>query len=142
METDTLPLVQNIEFSYDSPDADGDYIYISPKLFSGFQSNPFISADRVSNIVFGYRNNSTINGRYKIPQGYKVDALPKNVSMLMPDSSIRFRQIASEADGFVNVRWVIDYNKSFFSKDEYLSLYDFFKKMYEMLGGQIVLKKA
>ena len=141
METDTLPLVQHIDFSYDSPEADGNYLYISPKLFSSFESNPFINADRVSNIDFGYRNNTTLNGRYKIPRGYKVDALPKSISMLMPDSSIRFRQIASEADGFVNVRWVVDYNKSYFTKDEYPSLYDFFRKMYEILNGQIVLKK-
>jgi hypothetical protein len=61
--------------------------------------------------------------------------------MLMPNSSIMFRQLSSEGDEFVNVRWVINYNKSYFSKDEYPSLYDFLKKMYEMLNEQIVLKK-
>jgi hypothetical protein len=142
MEADTLPLVQNIEFTYDSPDADGNYLYINPKLFSSLESDPFISAKRVSNVDFGYRNNLTINGRYKIPQGYKVDALPKTLSMLMPDTSIRFKQLASEEDGFVNIHWVIDYNKSYFTKEEYPSLYEFFRKMYDMLSGVIVLKKT
>ncbi|HWD88695.1 MAG TPA: DUF3857 domain-containing protein [Mucilaginibacter sp.] len=142
MEIDTLPLVQNVEFTYEAPDADGDYLYINPKLFSTLETDPFISKERVSSIDFVYRNNYAISGRYKIPQGYKVDALPKNVSMLMPDSSIRFKQMASEDDGFVNVHWVIDYNKSYFNKDEYPALFVFFRKMFEMLSGQVVLKKT
>lgn len=141
-EVDTLPLMQNISFTYDSQAADGDYLYINPRLFSNLESNPFINTNRVSNIDFGYRNNCSINGRYKVPPGYKVEALPKNVSMLMPDSSIRFKQVASEQDGVVSIQWIIDYNRSYFTKDEYSSLYDFFKKMYEMLDEQIILKKT
>ncbi|HVS92259.1 MAG TPA: DUF3857 domain-containing protein [Mucilaginibacter sp.] len=142
MEVDTLPLLQNIDFVVDLPGSDDDYIFINPLLFSNIRKNPFINSERISDIDFGYRNNHSIHGRYKIPDGYKVDALPKNITMTMPDGSIRLKQVASVEDGIISLHYTIDYNRSYFKKEEYPALYDFYKKMYEMLSQQIVLKKS
>jgi hypothetical protein len=110
-------------------------------LLSSFKANPFLSTNRFTDIDFGYRNNYLINGAYSIPQGYKVDALPKSVNMVMPDKSISFKRIIGEQDGKVMVRYTIDYQKSMYFKESYPEFHEFFKKMYEMLNEQIVLKK-
>lgn len=73
--------------------------------------------------------------------GYKIDALPQGVSMTMPDKSISFKRIVSEQDGQILIRFNIDFAKSIFSVDEYPAIRDFYKKMFEMLNEQIVLKK-
>jgi hypothetical protein len=77
-----------------------------------------------------------------MPPGYRSDALPKNVSMLMPDQTITFRRLIGEQDGIIMVRYLIDFKKSVFFKENYPELRDFYKKMYEMLNEQIILKKT
>ena len=142
METDSLPLLQHINFNLDLAGSDDNYIYFNPNLFSALHKNPFLNEVRNTNVDFGYQDNLTINGTYKIPAGYKIDALPKNISMSMPDQSIIFRRIIGEQDGSIAVRYSITYKKCIYSKDEYPEFHEFYKKMYEMLNEQIVLKKS
>lgn len=142
MDVDTLPLVQNIAFNLETTGSDGTYIYLSPNLFSAFKKNPFLSDTRLTDIDFEYPQNHSINGVYKIPAGYKVDAIPKNTSLVMPDKSISFKRLVAEQDGSVEVHYTINYNKAEYSKDDYPAFHEFFKKMYELLSEQIVLKKS
>jgi hypothetical protein len=141
MDVDSLPLTQKIAFNLDLAGSDENYIYLNANLFSSLKINPFLSENRMTDIDFGYLKNYSINGTFKIPAGYKIDALPKSVSMVMPDKSISFKRIVGEADGSFVVRYSISYNKVLYSKNDYEYFHDFFKKMYEMLNEQVVLKK-
>jgi hypothetical protein len=142
MDVDTLPLAQKIAFNLDLAGSDDNYIYVNPNLFTPLKTNPFLSENRATDIDFGYARNYTISGVYKVPAGYKVDALPKSVSMVMPDKSISFKRIVAEQDGTIAVRFVINYNQAEYSKDNYPDFHEFFKKMHEMLNEQIILKKS
>jgi len=142
MEVDTLPLTQNINFGLDLPGTDENYIYVNTNLFTSLKTNPFLSESRQSDIYFGYLRSYSINGVFKLPAGYKIDALPKQVSMVMPDKSIVFKRVIAEQDGAVLVHYIIDIRKAAFNVDEYPGIHDFFKKMYEMLNEQVVLKKG
>lgn len=142
METDTLPLVQNIAFDLELTGSDGTYIYFNPNLFTPIRTNPFLSEKRATDIDFGHRNRYEINGTYKIPAGYKVDALPKSIRMVMPDQSISLKRFIAEQDGTIIVRYVIAYEKAFYEKDSYPELREFYKQMQDMLTEQIVLKKS
>ena len=142
MEVDTLPLTQNINFNLDLAGSDENYIYLNPNLFSSLKTNPFLSENRMTNIEFGYMQSYSISGVYKIPAGYKVDALPKSVSIVMPDKGVTFKRIAVEQDGTIILRYNINYNKSEYNKEDYPDFYEFNKKMHEMLNEQIILKKS
>ena len=142
MEVDSLPLVQNINFDLSLSGADENYIYFNPNLFTSLHSNPFLTTGRTTDIDFGFLKNYVISGVYKEPAGYKIDALPKSVSMSMPDKSISFKRIVAEQDGSVMVRYTIDFKKAMFFKEDYPEFYDFFKKMTEMINEQIVFKKS
>jgi len=142
LEVDTLPLSQKLTFKLALTGSDGNYIYFNPNLFSGLKTNPFLSEKRTTDIDFGYLTSYSINGLYKIPAGYKIDALPKNLSMVMPDQSMTFRRIIMEQEGAIVVRYVISSKKAIFSKESYPEFFDFYKKMNEMLNEQIVLKKG
>jgi hypothetical protein len=96
----------------------------------------------MTDIDFGYSRGYSINGIYKIPAGYKVDALPKSVSMVMPDKSFGFKRIVAEQDGSIIVRYSVNYYVPEYSKESYADFYAFFKKMHEMLNEVIVLKKS
>ena len=142
MTVDSLPLNQTFEFKYNLTEPDGDYMYFNPNLFTGLGDNPFLNETRVSNIDFGALYSYSINGRYQLPAGYKTDVLPKSVSMQMPDKGILFRRVVAEQDGFIIVHYSIDFKNPVYKRDDYTAIRDFYKKMYDMLNEQIVLKKS
>ncbi len=142
MDIDTLPLKQSLNFNLDLTGSDDNYIYFNPNVLGTAKASPFLSTNRFTDIDFGYRNGFTLVGTYKIPAGYKVESLPKSASMAMPDASITFRRIIAEQDGTIAVRYVIDSKKSMFFKEDYPDFHEFYKRMYEMMNEQIVLKKS
>lgn len=142
MDVDSLPLVQNVNFNLDLTGADDNYIYFNSNLFSSLHKNPFLSETRRSDIDFGCPTSLTINGVYKEPTGYKVDALPKNISMSMPDKGMIFKRVVGEQNGSIVVRYVIMYNKSIYFKEDYANFHEFFKQLFQMLNEPIALKKS
>jgi hypothetical protein len=142
MEVDNLPLIQNIEFSLDLAGSDENYIYLNPNLFTSLKTNPFLSEKRMTDVDFSYLQNYAVSGMYKIPAGYKVDALPKSVTIVMPDKGVSFKRLVAEQEGNIIVRYAISYNKIEYSKDDYPDFHEFFKRMHEMLNEQIILKKG
>ncbi|WPU98615.1 DUF3857 domain-containing protein [Mucilaginibacter sp. cycad4] len=142
IDIDTLPLRQNINFNLDLTGSDDNYIYFNSNLFTDLKKNPFLNENRTTDINFGYRDNYAITGIFKLPAGYKVDALPKSVSMATPDNSIVFKRMVAEQDGQIMVRLNIDHKKTIYFKEEYADFHEFCKKMYEMINEQIVLKKS
>lgn len=141
LDIDSIPLIQTFEFKYDLTEPDGDYMYFNPNVLTGFGSNPFLSENRIANIDFRCLYSYSINGRYKIPTGYKADALPKPVIMQMPDKSISFKRNIAEQEGYLLVHYSIDYKRALYNNEEYPVIRDFYKKMYEMINEQVVLKK-
>jgi len=142
MDVDTLPLVQNIKFNLDLAGSDDNYIYFNSNLFSSLHVNPFINEVRNSDIDFGYPSSIVINGVYTEPAGYKIDAMPKNISMTMPDKGIVFRRVMGEQDGKIIVHYVVTYNKSIYFKEDYANFHEFFKQLFQMLNEPVALKKS
>jgi hypothetical protein len=142
MEVDSLPLTQDINFAFDLPGADDNYIYFTLNMFFSPHKNPFLNETRYTDVDFGYHDRTLFSGVFKIPAGYKVDALPKDISMIMPDTSITFKRTINEQEGTIVVRYTIYHKKTMYFQESYPEFYQFFRKMYEMLNEQIVLKKS
>ena len=141
-DVDTLPLKQALTFNLDLTGSDDNYIYFNPNMFGYPKINPFSSPNRFTDIDFGYPSKFALVGSYKMPAGYKIESLPKSSGLIMPDGSISFKRVTAEQGGVIIVRYVIDQKKSMFFKEDYPDIHEFFKKMYEMLNEQIVLKKS
>ena len=141
MEVDSLPLTQKIGFGIDLNGSDENYIYFNTNLFSLMGNNPFINEERFSDIDFGFRANYSISEVYKLPSGYKIDALPKSITLVMPDKSMIFKRTIAEDNGTVLVRYGLNHLKAIYFKKDYQDIRGFYKKMYELFTEQIVLKK-
>jgi hypothetical protein len=141
-DIDTLPLVKNLNFTLDLAGSDENYIYFNPNLFITPHQNPFINETRYNDVDFGYHNRVLISGIFKLPAGYHIEAIPKSTIILMPDSSITLKRIINEQDGAIVLRYSIIFTKTLYAKGDYSNLREFYKKMYEMLNEQIVLKKS
>ncbi len=142
LEVDSLPLQQDINFTLDLTGSDENYIYFNPNLFTSMRSNPFLAEQRSTDIDFGYPSRNEISGSFKMPAGYKIDALPKSFNMMMPDSSISFKRIIAEQDGYIAVHYIITHAQAQYERKNYDLFREFYKKMHEMLNEQIVLKKS
>lgn len=139
-KNDTLPLVQHVVFKQ-SLSSSGDYKYFTANMFSGLEKNPFFADNRFSDIFFGFKQHTAIVGNFTIPPGYQFEELPKNVKMIMPDSSIVFTRMASADQDRLSVRVVLDFKKPQYSIEAYPEFKEFYKKLFDMLNEQFVFRK-
>ncbi len=140
-DLDSMPLNQHVNFT-SKANSSGDYHYFSANLFSGLETNPFIADNRSSDIFFGSNQKYLLIGRFSIPEGYKFDELPKNIKMIMPDTSIVFSRAMQVTGNDVAVRIQLEIKRPLYTVDEYPYFQEFYKKLFEMLNEQIVFKKS
>ncbi|MEO6837091.1 MAG: DUF3857 domain-containing protein [Ginsengibacter sp.] len=139
-EKDSDPLTQKFNFSM-RVNSSGDYEYFNINLFQGLEKNPFIADVRRTDIEFNYKQDFTITGKIFIPNNYQFDALPKNLKMIMPDSSIILYRLLQADSSSLDFRITLDFLKSSYSASSYPLLQEFYKKLYSALNEQIVIKK-
>lgn len=140
LDADSLPLVQKVKFNQQLSES-GDYRYFSMNLFTGLEKNPFVSDSRISDVFFGMLQNHTLIGTIFIPEGYEFDELPKNIRMIMPDTSINVTRAARVIDNMLSFRITLEFKKPFYSPDEYEQFREFYKKLFDLLNEQYVIKK-
>ncbi|WP_205511453.1 DUF3857 domain-containing protein [Longitalea arenae] len=140
LDNDSLPLQQQFHFSI-PPTVSGDYRLINLNLFTGIAKNPFISDIRFTNIDYGCLQTHVVTEAISLPQALKIENLPKNIRMIMPDTSISFSRYLELKNDLLLVRYEIATTRSVFTADEYEYVKNFYKKMAELMNEQIVLKK-
>jgi len=138
--TDTLPLEQKFDFSI-PVNSSGDYEYFTLNLFDGLEKNPFIADERRTDIDFNYKQSYMVIGKIFIPDGYQFDDLPKNVKLIMPDTSIVLKRLIQKADNSIDFRITLDFTKPYYAANTYPLLQEFYKKLFATLNEQIVIKK-
>ena len=139
-KTDSLPLVQNVSFTK-TASSTGDYIYFSANMFTGLEKNPFVADTRTSDILFSMNQQFMINGILNIPDELEFDELPKNVRMITPDTSLVFTRYVQKEKNQVMFRINVDFRKPFFAVDEYPYFKEFYKKLFDLLNEQFIVRK-
>ena len=141
IDKDSLPLLQKVYFN-EQLNASGNYQYFSVNLFTGLEENPFVADQRISDVFFGILQNHSIVGNITIPDGFEFDELPKNIKMIMPDTSIVITRLAQVVDNnMLSFRISLEFKKPFYSAEEYEGFKEFYKKLFELLNEQFVIKK-
>lgn len=139
-DLDSLPLEQKIKFR-SQLSSSGEYRYFSVNLFSDMEQNPFVAENRVSDIDFGTPQDYVLFGNYTIPPGFVFDGIPGNISMTTPDNGIIFNRTTQVESNLLNVRITIEFKKPFYTADSYPEFKEFYKKLFEKLNEQVVIKR-
>jgi hypothetical protein len=139
-DDDASPLKQEFLFS-SKLNASGQYLFIDPNLFSGLETNPFVADHRFTDVNFGYRQSYMIVGTVTVPEGYQFETLPKNERLIMEDTSIVLERIMQAEDTRVSYRINLDFKRPVYFTDEYQMFREFYKKLYDALNEQIVIRK-
>ncbi len=140
LESDSLPLVQTIKFNQPLNNT-GEYSYFSSNILSGLEKNPFVADQRFSDVFFGTKQSYTIIGNFKIPEEFEFDALPKNVKMIMPDTSIVMSRMAQVSNGMLMTKIQVDFQRPFYAASEYADFQEFYKRLFELINEQFVVRK-
>lgn len=140
LNNDSLQLEQKFKFSVPI-NGSGEYKYFTLNLFTGLEKNPFVVEKRISTIDFGYTQNYMMVGSIGIPEDHQFEELPKNMMIIMPDTSIVFRRVMEVNNNRLNYRITIDFKRSAYGAEEYEEFRDFYKKLFANLNEQIVYKK-
>jgi hypothetical protein len=139
-DNDSMPLIQKTGFTL-PVSTSGDYKYFNVNLFTGLEKNPFVADSRFSDVFFGANQTYSLVANITIPQGYVFEALPKNIRMIMPDTSIAItRRIASEKNQ-LSARITLEFKKPFYTIQEYPEFQEFYKKLFDLLNEQIAIRK-
>jgi hypothetical protein len=103
--------------------------------------NPFTILTREYPVDFGVPFNQTYRLNLLIPDGYKVDELPKSKSIVLGDKVGTFNYQIAQMDKRVALNMRFSIQKSLFYSSEYGMLKDFFDLVVAKEAEQIVLKK-
>lgn len=137
-------LEQNVNISYDFKLNQGkdDIIYMNPMMAEGYKQNPFKSAERFYPVEMPYTMDETYIFSMLVPDGYKVDELPKSTIVKYNEAGdALFEYRISESGGVISLRSRILIKKTLFQPDEYNILREFFNMIVKKQKEQIVLKK-
>jgi len=141
---DVLNKPVGLKYNFESADIVEDIsgkLYFSPMLFIGEKENPFKMEDRKYPIDFSFPKKDRITVNIKIPEGYKVESLPKNTSFSFGENGGSFKYLISETNGTVKLSVDFTINQSLISPNEYIILKGFFQLMIEKGNEKIVLSK-
>ncbi len=120
----------------------GDRIYLNPSLLTFFEENPFKSEKREYPVDFGTASSRSYTFSLAIPEGYEIEELPKNTSIVMPDKSASFKYLIGTAGGNLQLRTTFILKQSFYLMDNYPFLKQLFDEVIAKQSEQIVLRKV
>lgn len=119
----------------------GDLIYLNPLVEKPYTENPFKAESRKFPITFGsltdYKQFVTIT----IPEGYIVEEIPQSAKVVYGDNDLVFIYKILAKGNKIQVNYSFQINKLILLQDTYADLQDFFAKIVQQSGNQIVLKK-
>ncbi len=139
-ELDSLPLIHKIHYK-EKLNVSGDYAYINLNVLTGLEQNPFLESVRHTDVFFGFNQSYQAVENFFIPANYSLEALPKNVKMIMPDTSIIFtRQCVGDRDR-VTAKITVEFRKPVYTVNEYAEFQEFYKQMFALFNEPIVIRK-
>ena len=136
------PVIETIKFSMeDQADIINNKIYFSPFFFLSTKENPFKLNTRKFPIDFGYPNSLSYIFSITLPEGYKVEFLPKSKAFQLPEKLGMFSYKIALLDNKIQLVVSSDINRAIITPIYYEALKAYFKSLIEKENEQIVLIK-
>lgn len=133
--------VATVKYSFKMPTNDEEIIYFNPIIGESYKNNPFKSAQRYYPVEMPYPINETYLLTMDVPEGYKVDELPKSVRVNYNEDEGKFEYIIKQNNGVIQMRCSLMLYKAIFSPDDYDNLRSFFAYVVKKQSEQVVFKK-
>ena len=136
------PVIRNVKFvSEDLIENINGKLYIEPLLFLTKHTNPFKLEDRKFPVDFTspWKDKNVVS--IQIPEGYKVESLPKTFAIGLPENLGMFKFMVSQKGSKISTISILQFNNAIISPQYYAALKDFYGQMVKKQSEKIVLIK-
>lgn len=139
-DDNSLSIGYDYEFN-DAVDEIGDKLYFSPLLFMAEKENPFKLDERKYPIDFSipFKENYKVN--IMLPQGYKVESLPKAEAFEFKGGAVKYTFIVKQNGNFIQLSTDFDLKSTLIDPQDYSVFKEFYGKIIEKQTEKIVLTK-
>ena len=139
---DRLALTTKSDFSLSLGNS-SSYYFLPINLLSGLNENPFISDIRFSNINFGYKQNLELTLNITVDKNFTIEAIPRSIRLRDSGGDLVFTRniMEDKQQNELKVILTFEINQNLYPADQYGVIKDFYKKLFELLKEQIVLRK-
>lgn len=136
------PVMESYKFSIlEQADVISGKMYFSPLLFLKEKENPFKLEKREFPIDFGYPFEDVYRCNIAIPEGFKVDAMPKSKMLQLPDGLGSFKYQIKANNGMIQLIADFKINAAVVPPAYYDALKSFFRDLIDTESEQVVLSK-
>jgi hypothetical protein len=137
------PLLTQAFFSTgDHAQVAGDNIYVNPIFFGRTESNPLKNPQRTFPVDYAYARTLIYTVNLRLPEGYTVQELPKNLAMALPGDAAQFRRLSALQGNILQMISQTVIRKVRFSPQEYKALREFYDRIVAAHAEQVVLKRG
>lgn len=137
-----LPVIENLSFSGPSlSEIIGGKIYVNPLLFFAFKQNPFKQEVREYPVDYEYPNLKKYSINIQIPEGYKIETLPKSAAFTMEDNLGSFKYIVNNTENGIQILVVEQINAAIIPSEYYSMLKDFYQEIVKKETEKMVIAK-
>ncbi|MEM5565957.1 DUF3857 domain-containing protein [Psychroserpens sp. AS72] len=119
----------------------GENVYFTPLIFLATKENPFKSETRNYPIDLSFPFNDKYVVNIMIPEGYKVESLPKSKKIEFNVDQGEFTYLVNESGNFIRLNVSFLMNTSLVYPKDYEEFKKFYLSMIETQTEKIVLKK-
>ena len=140
---DSVSNVVNIlyDFVVEDQDASPNVIYFNPMMAGRIKDHPLKNPERIYPLDLTTGSHTLYQGKFKIPEGYKVEEMPKSEIISLPDKAGRFIYSVTLAGDMLNVNSNLSINKIRFEAEEYHYLREFFDKIVQKHAQPVIIRK-
>ena len=144
IEDDTKPFVENFSFNANDEFVEkiGDKLYLSPMLFLKMDENPFKKESRIFPVDFTHPRKLEYFIVIKIPEGYKVEYMPKQEVLLLGGDKSKLTYLVNGMNNTISVNVKHEINETLFLPQNYKDLRDFYISLMNKENEKIVLVKS
>ena len=103
--------------------------------------NPFTAEKRVASIDFSVKSTDSCSIQIDLPQEYKVQQLPKNEIITVPDKGIEYEYSAAFTNNAIQVKRRLTITKTLYQPEEYSILKTFYARVASKEAEAVILKK-
>jgi hypothetical protein len=118
----------------------GDEFIINPYLLTKIGNNPFKLPSRKYPVDLSSPIEESATIVMQIPQGYQVKTTPESIKLMGP-GNVYFTFLSQQANGYLNISYKLQVDKSVFVESEYDVLRQFYSQIVNKLNESIYLQK-